>query len=82
MSSARLNQRPSTGATPSVGNTPSVTSRDVIKKAYMDKSLTGVFSTYQINVPQLNVDVDRVKVKRQNVKLSDVFQTLQVSPLK
>ena len=39
---------------------------------------TGVFSTYQINVPQLNVNVDRVKVKRQNVKLSDVFQTLQV----
>ena len=38
----------------------------------------GVFSTYQINVPQLDVDVDRVKVKQQNVKLSDVFQTLQV----
>ncbi|HVO48209.1 MAG TPA: multidrug efflux RND transporter permease subunit [Steroidobacteraceae bacterium] len=52
--------------------------QDVIKKAYQDKSLAGVFSTYQINVPQLNVDVDRIKVKRQNVKLSDVFQTLQV----
>ena len=36
------------------------------------------FSTYQINVPQLNVNVDREKVKRQGVKLSDVFQTLQV----
>jgi len=29
-------------------------------------------------VPQLDVDVDRVKVKRENVKLSDVFETLQV----
>ena len=41
-------------------------------------ALGGAFSTYQINVPQLDVDVDRVKVKRQNVKLSDVFETLQV----
>jgi multidrug efflux pump len=40
--------------------------------------LAAAFSTYQINVPQLNVNVDREKVKRQNVKLSDVFQTLQV----
>jgi multidrug efflux pump len=52
--------------------------QDAIKKAYMNPSLAGVFSTYQINVPQLNVDIDRVKVKRQNVKMSDLFQTLQV----
>ena len=38
-----------------------------------------MFSSYQINVPQLDVDVDRLKVKRQGVKLSDVFQTLQVN---
>jgi hydrophobe/amphiphile efflux-1 (HAE1) family protein len=47
-------------------------------KAYQDPRLAGVFSSYQINVPQLDVNVDRVKVKRENVKLSDVFQTLQV----
>ena len=29
-------------------------------------------------MPQLDVDVDRIKVKRQGVKLSDVFQTMQV----
>jgi multidrug efflux pump len=52
--------------------------QEAIKKAYQDPSLFGTFSTYQINVPQLNVDVDRVKVKRQNVKLSDLFQTLNV----
>lgn len=29
-------------------------------------------------MPQLNIDVDRVKVKRENLRLSDVFDTLQV----
>ena len=52
--------------------------QDAIGKAYKEPSLAGVFSTYQVNVPQLNVDVDRIKVKRENVKLSDVFETLQV----
>jgi hydrophobe/amphiphile efflux-1 (HAE1) family protein len=52
--------------------------QDALNKARQDPSLAGMFSTYQINVPQLDVDVDRVKVKRQNVRLSDLFQTLQV----
>jgi multidrug efflux pump subunit AcrB len=47
-------------------------------KAWQDPRLAGVFSSYQINVPQLNVNVDRVKVKQQDVRLTDVFQTLQV----
>ena len=47
-------------------------------KAWQDPRLAGVFSSYQINVPQLNVNVDRVKVKQRNMQLSDVFQTLQV----
>ena len=51
---------------------------DALKKAYQNPSLAGEFSSYQINVPQLDVNVDRIKVKQQNVKLSDVFQTLQV----
>ncbi len=29
-------------------------------------------------MPQLDIDVDRVKAKRENVRLSDVFETLQV----
>ena len=52
--------------------------QEALKKSYQNPALAGSFSTYQINVPQLNVNVDREKVKRQNVKLSDVFQTLQV----
>ena len=51
---------------------------EVLGKANKDPALGGAFSTYQINVPQLNIDVDRVKVKRENVRLSDVFETLQV----
>jgi len=51
---------------------------DALAKANQNPALGGAFSTYQINVPQLNIDVDRVKVKRENVRLSDVFETLQV----
>jgi hydrophobe/amphiphile efflux-1 (HAE1) family protein len=52
--------------------------QEVLDKAHQNPALTGVFSNYQINVPQFNVNVDRVRVKQQDVKLSDVFQTLQV----
>ncbi|HUE49291.1 MAG TPA: efflux RND transporter permease subunit, partial [Steroidobacteraceae bacterium] len=51
---------------------------EVLGKANQNPALGGAFSTYQINVPQLDIDVDRVKAKRENVRLSDVFQTLQV----
>ncbi len=53
--------------------------QDALGKAWQDPQLAGVFSSYQINVPQLDVDVDRLKVKRQGVRLNDVFQTLQVN---
>ncbi len=51
---------------------------EALGKANQNPAIGGAFSTYQINVPQLDIDVDRTKVKRQNVKLSDVFDTLQV----
>jgi hydrophobe/amphiphile efflux-1 (HAE1) family protein len=51
--------------------------QDVLAKAYQDPRLAGVYSTYQVNVPQIHVDIDRVKVKQQDVQLTDVFQTLQ-----
>ena len=51
---------------------------EALGKANKNPALGGAFSTYQINVPQLDIDVDRVKAKRENVKLSDVFETLQV----
>jgi multidrug efflux pump len=38
----------------------------------------GTFSSYQINVPQLSADVDRVKALRQGVPLENVFEAMQV----
>jgi multidrug efflux pump len=38
----------------------------------------GTFSSFQINEPQLFVDVDRVKAKEQNVALASVFDTMQI----
>jgi hypothetical protein len=37
-----------------------------------------MFSSYQINVPQLDVDIDRTKAKQQGVAVTDVFDTLQI----
>ncbi|HTP38933.1 MAG TPA: efflux RND transporter permease subunit, partial [Steroidobacteraceae bacterium] len=52
--------------------------QEAVRKANADPALAGVFSNYQINVPQLDVNVDRVKAKQQGVQLTDIFQTLQV----
>src|SRR3546814_1040218 len=36
------------------------------------------FSSFQINVPQLDVDLDRVKAKQLGVPVTDVFDTMQI----
>ncbi len=54
------------------------TTQAVMGKAWQTPQLAGVFSGYQINVPQLVVDVDRDKVKEQGIALTEVFQTMQV----
>lgn len=41
-------------------------------------SLAGLFSTYQVNVPQIDTHVDRERAKTYGVPLTDVFDTLQV----
>jgi multidrug efflux pump len=48
-------------------------------KAYQTPELAAVFSTFQINVPQLFADVDRAKAKRMGVALTDVFDTMQIN---
>jgi multidrug efflux pump len=35
------------------------------------------YSTFQVNVPQIKVDLDRDKAKSQGVRIDDVFQTMQ-----
>jgi multidrug efflux pump len=51
---------------------------NVVAKGNAQPSLVGLFSSFSANQPQLYVDVDRVKAKRQGVSLNDVFETLQV----
>ncbi|MBA3496069.1 MAG: multidrug efflux RND transporter permease subunit, partial [Gemmatimonadales bacterium] len=50
----------------------------LLGKAYQTPELAGLFSGYQINVPQLYVDVDREKVKQEGISLTDLFQTMQI----
>jgi multidrug efflux pump len=40
--------------------------------------LAGLFSTFQVSVPQIDVHVDRDRVKSYGIPLTDVFDTLQV----
>ena len=49
-----------------------------IKRAARTPELGPTFSSYQINNPQLNVDLDRVKAKQLGVSVEDVFNTLQI----
>jgi len=50
----------------------------MITRAQQAPELAGVFSSYQINVPQLYADVDRTKAKRMGVSLPDIFDTMQI----
>ncbi|MFS8044379.1 efflux RND transporter permease subunit [Rhizobium sp. BR 314] len=50
----------------------------VIGKAYQTPELTGIFSSFQINVPQLFADLDRAKAEQLGVSVTDVFQALQI----
>jgi multidrug efflux pump len=50
----------------------------LIGKASQAKELAGLFSTFQVNVPQLSADVDREKAKAQGVPLANVFETMQI----
>ena len=49
-----------------------------MKAAQKAPELGPMFSSYQINVPQLNVDLDRTKAKQQGVAVTDVFDTMQI----
>ncbi len=48
-------------------------------KARETPELAGVFSSFQINVPQLFADVDRTKAKQLGVPLADIFSTMQIN---
>jgi len=53
--------------------------QEIQMKAWGDKRLAGVFSSFQINVPQLFADIDRAKAKQLGVPLQTIYQTLQIN---
>jgi multidrug efflux pump len=53
--------------------------RDITTKANQTPELARVFSSFQINVPQLYADLDRTKAKRMGISLTDVFDTMQIN---
>jgi multidrug efflux pump len=44
---------------------------------YQRPELTGLFTGFQVNVPQLYADLDRTKAKSLGVAVTDVFETMQ-----
>jgi multidrug efflux pump len=56
---------------------------DGAMKAFMAKAskapeITGLFSSFQVNVPQLYADIDRTKARQLGVAVTDVFDTMQI----
>ncbi len=49
-----------------------------LAKANQAPELAGLFSSFQVNVPQLYADIDRTKARQLQVPVSDIFETMQV----
>src|SRR5690606_9427683 len=52
--------------------------KQFLAKAAQAPELGPAFSSYQINVPQLDVALDRVKAKQLGVPVDEVFDTMQI----
>ncbi|AZD02683.1 efflux RND transporter permease subunit [Pseudomonas chlororaphis] len=52
--------------------------QNVITKSRSVPELAGLFTSYQVNVPQVDAAIDREKAKTHGVAISDIFDTLQV----
>ena len=49
----------------------------LLSAGYQSKELAGLFTGYQVNVPQLFADLDRTKAKSRGIAVTDVFDTMQ-----
>jgi multidrug efflux pump len=49
-----------------------------LTKARAAPELAGLFSSFQVNVPQLYADIDRTKARQLQVPVADIFETMQV----
>lgn len=52
---------------------------EIMAKASQAPELAGMMASFQMNAPQVQVDLDRVKAKAQGVPLTAIFETLQVN---
>ncbi len=52
--------------------------KQVTMKAYQNPALTGVYTNYNVNVPQLYADVDRTKAEQLGVSVDEIFRTMQI----
>ncbi|MGS0737130.1 efflux RND transporter permease subunit [Pseudomonas sp. GG8] len=52
--------------------------QNVINKSHGVPELAGLFTSYTVNVPQVDAAIDREKAKTHGVAISDIFDTLQV----
>ncbi|GEB73113.1 AcrAB-TolC-like efflux pump [Pseudoalteromonas carrageenovora] len=50
----------------------------VIGKAQQDPALMGLYSSFRIQVPQMDIDIDREQALIQGIPLDEVFDALQV----
>ncbi|MFY8328268.1 efflux RND transporter permease subunit [Pseudoalteromonas sp. ZZD1] len=50
----------------------------VISKAQQDPALMGLYSSFRIQVPQMDIDIDREQALIQGIPLDEVFNALQV----
>jgi len=51
--------------------------KEFLGKAYKTPELAGMFSGFQVNVPQLYADIDRTKARQLGVPVTEVFDTMQ-----
>ncbi len=52
--------------------------QNVIAKSADYPELAGLFTSYQVNVPQIDADIDREKAKTHGVAIDQIFDTMQV----
>jgi HAE1 family hydrophobic/amphiphilic exporter-1 len=50
---------------------------ELMARARQNPNLTGVFTTFSANSPQVYLDIDRVKARMLNVPIPAIFETLQ-----
>ena len=52
--------------------------QNIIAKSQGVPELAGLFTSYQVNVPQIDAAIDREKAKTHGVAISDIFDSLQI----